>query len=64
MDLWTDEERRMARKLGVPVASNRSWWWRARHVLNSQERQQLAGFTDWLGRRYAPERRRLAMHAV
>ena len=64
MQHWTDEERRAARKLGIPSVANATWWWRAQHVLNSPERDALQRFTEWLRRRYAPEIRRAAMHLV
>jgi hypothetical protein len=67
MNHWSEKERRMARKLGIPAA-DWSWWWRARHVLNSDERQRLEVFKDWLAQLYAPDlaiaRRRRALHVV
>lgn len=61
---WTDEELRVARKLGVPAGTNSHWWWRARHVLNSPERVQLEAFTQWLRRRYSADLARCRFRVV
>lgn len=49
MDHWTPREQKLARQIGIPRNADRTWWWRAGHVLNSDERAKLEAFCDRLG---------------
>jgi len=45
---WTPREQKAARQIGIPPNPDKTWWWRARNVVNGDEHAKLAHFVAWL----------------
>ena len=48
MNHWSPREQKMARQIGIPANASRVWWWRARNIINGDERAKLQSFVTWL----------------